>query len=70
MTLFIAAYSLVLINIVFAAYSPVSAEVVLYSLYGLVLVKKDSPFIGVLDSYQVLSSIVLAASVIGYTRAL
>ena len=41
------------------AYSLVLAEVVLCSLYGLVLVKKDSPSIGILDSYQVLSSTVL-----------
>ena len=54
------AYSLVLINIVFVAYSPVLAEVVLYSLCGLVSVKKNSPSVGVLDSCQVLSSIVLA----------
>ena len=43
------------------AYSLVSAEVVLYSLYGLVLVKKDNPSEGVSNSYQVLSSTVLAA---------
>ena len=42
-------------------YSPVSAKVVLYSLYGLVLVKKDSLSKGVSDSYQVLSSTVLVA---------
>ena len=43
------------------AYSLVSAEVVLCSLYGLVSVKKDSPSVGVLDSCQVLSSTVPAA---------
>ena len=55
------AYSLVSINVVFAAYSLVSAEVVLRSLRGLVSVKKDSPSVGVSDSCQVLSSTVLAA---------
>ena len=64
------AYSLVSINIIFTAYSLVLAEVVLYSLYSLVSVKKDSPFIGILDSYQVLNSTVLVASITGYTRAL
>ena len=68
--MFIAAYSLVSINVVFTAYSLVLAEVVLRSLHGLVLVKKDSPSVGVLDSYQVLSSMVLVASITGYTRAL
>ena len=53
------AYSLVLINIIFTAYSLVLAEVVLYSLYSLVSVKKDSPSIGILDSYQVLGSTIL-----------
>ena len=42
------------------AHSLVSAEVVLCSLRGLVLVKKDSPSKGVSDSYQVLNSTVLA----------
>ena len=41
------------------AYSLVLVKVLLRSLYGLVLVKKDSPFKGILDSYQVLNSIVL-----------
>ena len=54
------AYSLILINVVFAAYSLILAEVVFYSLCSLVSVKKDSPFIGILNSYQVFSSIVLA----------
>ena len=45
------AYSLVLINIIFTAYSLVLAEVVLCSLYGLILVKKNSLSVGVLDSY-------------------
>ena len=44
------------------ARSPVSAEVVLRSLHGLVLVKKDGPSVGVLNSYQVLSSTVPASS--------
>ena len=52
------------------AYSLVLAEVVLYSLYSLVLVKKDSLFIGILDSYQVLNSMVSAASLTGYNGAL
>ena len=52
------------------AYSPVSAKVVLRSLCGLVSVKKDSPSIGVSDSYRVLSSTVLAAGVTGYIKAL
>ena len=43
------------------AYSLVLAKVVLYSLYGLVLVKKDSSFKGILDSYQVFNSTVLVA---------
>ena len=37
----------------------VLAEVVFRSLCGLVLVKKDSPFEGISDSCQVLSSTVL-----------
>ena len=41
--------------------SLILAKVVLCSLYGLVLVKKDSLSVGVLDSYQVLSSTVLVA---------
>ena len=53
-------YSPVLINVVFVAYSLVLAKVVLRSLYNLVLVKKDSPSINILDSYQVFSSIVPA----------
>ena len=44
------------------AYSPVSAEVILYSLHNLVSVKKNSPSVGVLDSYQVLNSTVPAVS--------
>ena len=40
------------------AYSLVLAEVVLCSLRGLVLVKKDSPFVSVSDSCQVFSSMV------------
>ena len=52
------------------AYSLVLAEVIFRSLYGLVSVKKDSPFIGVLDSCQVLSSTVLATSITGNIRAL
>ena len=68
MTSFIAAYSLVLINVVFTAYSLVLAEVILYSLYGLVLVKKDSPSVGVLDSYQVLGSTVPVFR-LGYPQA-
>ena len=56
------AYSPVLINIVFTAYSLVLAEVVLHSLCGLVSVKKDSPSVGVSDSCQVLGSTVPAAS--------
>jgi hypothetical protein len=42
------------------ACSLVLAEVILCSLYSLVLVKKDSPSKGVSDSYRVLSSMVLA----------
>ena len=42
-------------------HSLVLAEVVLYSLRGLVSVKKNSPFKGILDSYQVLNSTVLVA---------
>ena len=61
MTSFIAAYSLVSINVVFIACSLVSAEVVLRSLRGLVLVKKDSLSVGVLDSCQVLGSTVPAS---------
>ena len=38
------------------ARSPVSAEVVLCSLRGLVLVKKDGPSVGISNSYQVLGS--------------
>ena len=54
------AYSPVSINVVFTVYSLVLAEVVFRSLYGLVLVKKDSPSVGVSDSYQVLNSMMLA----------
>ena len=43
------------------ARSPVSAEVVLRSLRGLVSVKKDGPSVGVSDSCQVLGSTVPAA---------
>ena len=52
------------------ACSLVSAEVILYSLRGLVSVKKDGLSIGVLDSCQVLSSIVPAVSITSCTRAL
>ena len=68
--MFIAAYSLVSINIVFTAYSLVLAEVIFCSLYGLILVKKDCFFVGVLNSYQVLSSTVPVASVTGCIKAL
>ena len=44
------------------AYSLVLAKVILCSLYSLVSVKKDSPSVGISDSYQVFSSIVPAAS--------
>ena len=43
------------------AYNLVLAKVILYSLRSLVSVKKDYPSVGVLDSYQVLSSTVPAA---------
>ena len=64
------AYSLILINIVFTAYSLVLAKVILRSLYGLVLVKKDYSSVGVLNFYWVFSSIVLVAGVIGCIRVL